>query len=241
MGTFNGLGGDCARINYLASFFLVRRFLCPLCVVLMGVCNALPVGLLVQLLVYSRYAWFTKGWRSGEQIIYSLRINLICRIPTIGDDSPRNAWSLFPISLLESLASHFSPLSLCGLFSLVWPVLNSQTMAMFHFAGMIIRGSDSEEFWKVGPPSRPRTPYHTTILVVVCSSWWANGGFWYEPYSIIFCQAWVRCVKVQKRPHTNMMELWFFSYECQPTHSQNICMRSFFIHHIAAKPLLVLF
>ncbi len=38
------------------EFFLVRRFLCPLCVVLMGVCNALPVGLLVQLLVYSRYA-----------------------------------------------------------------------------------------------------------------------------------------------------------------------------------------
>lgn len=36
--------------------FLVRRFLCPQCVVLMGVCNALPVGLLVQLLVYSRYA-----------------------------------------------------------------------------------------------------------------------------------------------------------------------------------------
>ncbi len=33
------------------EFFLVRRFLCPLCVVLMGVCNALPVGLLVQLLV----------------------------------------------------------------------------------------------------------------------------------------------------------------------------------------------
>ena len=38
-------------------------------------------------------------------------INLICRITAIGDDSPRNAWSLFPISLLESLASHFSPLS----------------------------------------------------------------------------------------------------------------------------------
>ena len=36
--------------------FFRRRFLCPQCVVLMGVCNALPVGLLVQLLVYSRYA-----------------------------------------------------------------------------------------------------------------------------------------------------------------------------------------
>ncbi len=52
-----------------------------------------------------------RGDAAVSRIITLYVINLICRIPTIGDDSPRNAWSLFPISLLESLASHFSPLS----------------------------------------------------------------------------------------------------------------------------------
>jgi amino acid exporter len=32
------------------------KIISKMLVVLMGVCNALPVGLLVQLLVYSRYA-----------------------------------------------------------------------------------------------------------------------------------------------------------------------------------------
>ena len=55
--------------------------------------------------------------RVASRVIGTLYvINLICRIPTIDDDSPRNAWSLFPISLLESLASHFSHSPLCGLF-----------------------------------------------------------------------------------------------------------------------------
>ncbi len=55
MGTFNGLGGDCARISYL-RVFLSQAFSLPAVRRAYGRSNALPVGLLVQLLVYSRYA-----------------------------------------------------------------------------------------------------------------------------------------------------------------------------------------
>lgn len=59
-------------------------------------------------------------------------------------------------------------------------------MVMFYFVGMIIRGFDLEEFWKVGLLLRFWILYYIIILVVVCFFWWANGGFWYEFYSIFF-------------------------------------------------------
>ncbi len=52
MGTFNGLGGNCAR-SIIWRVFLSQAFSLPAVRRAMGVCNALPVGLLVQLLVYS--------------------------------------------------------------------------------------------------------------------------------------------------------------------------------------------
>ncbi len=55
MGTFNGLGGDCTRINYLASL-LSQAFSLPAVRRAYGRMQRVPVGLLVQLLVYSRYA-----------------------------------------------------------------------------------------------------------------------------------------------------------------------------------------
>ncbi len=64
MGTINGTGGDCARINYLASLSK-PRFLCPLCVVLMR------MPLVQSCIIGERYA-----------------CNQILRIPTIDDDSP---------------------------------------------------------------------------------------------------------------------------------------------------------
>ncbi len=49
----------------------------------------------------------------------------------------------------ESLASHFSPLSPVWAFFIGLPILNSQTMAMFHFAGMIIRDLIQKSFEKL--------------------------------------------------------------------------------------------
>ncbi len=47
MGTINGLAGI-VLTSIIWRVFLSQAFSLPLCVVLMGVCNALPVGLLVH-------------------------------------------------------------------------------------------------------------------------------------------------------------------------------------------------